>query len=192
MSRLLELLRERPWAWSVPLALLLLNLMLLSTYRALYSGRVTGLESQIESEREELAELSRLAEQVEAKVVGARQARDGIEDLYDDTFATEQERFTAIVREVRDLAVRAGLRPDAMSYPEQEIEEFGLYERSINFDVEGSYDALRRLINFIELSDSFLVLRRLGVNQTRDQQVRISLSLSTLFSGRDLDPEAES
>ena len=72
MSRLLELLRERPWAWSVPLALLLLNLMLLSTYRALYSGRVTGLESHVESEREELAELSHLDQQVGDKVVTPR------------------------------------------------------------------------------------------------------------------------
>jgi Tfp pilus assembly protein PilO len=191
MNRLFELLRERPLAWSVPLVLLVVNLLLLSTYRAIYSGRVVALESQIESEEGELDELRELSSKVQDKVLTARQAQEGIESLYRETFATEEERLTSLIREVRQLAIQAGLRPDSISYPQERIEDFGLYERSINFDVEGSYEAVRRFINFLELSDSFLVLHRLSLNQSSQQEVRIALSLSTLFSGRDLAPEEE-
>lgn len=189
MNRLLELLREKPWAWGVPLALLLINLMLLSTYRAIYSGRVAVLEAQILDEQQDLEELRGLTATVEAKVEQVVETRAGIEQLYQETFATEQERLTQLIREVRQLAVQAGLRPDSIAYPQEQLEDFGLFERSINFGVEGSYDSLRRFVNFLELSDSFVVLRSLGLTANNQQQVRIALSLTTLFSGRDLATE---
>lgn len=189
MNRLLELLRERPWTWGVPLALLLVNLMLLSTYRAIYSGRVAVLEEQILEEQADLAELQRLIGTVETKVENVIETRRGIEEIYRETFATEEERLTELIREVRQLAVQAGLRPDSIAYPQEQLEDFGLFERSINFGVEGSYDSLRRFINFLELSDSFVVLRSLALTSNNQQQVRIALSLTTLFSGRDLESD---
>ena len=60
--------------------------------------------------------------------------------------------------EVKDLAKRAGLAPRSITYPEEQIQQYGLIKRSFIFSVEGTYADLRTFINLLELSDSFLTL----------------------------------
>ena len=182
---LFDLWKRHGLTWVVPLLLVLVNVSVLSTYRALYAGRVAAIKSQAEQEEQgELADMRSQREQLERVVGRARSSRDGITRLYGQVFATESERFTGVVREVKELAERAGLRPDSIGYPERSIEEHDLIKRSIVFSVEGTYGDLRRFINFLELSDHFVALERIEVAQGAPQ-LRISLELTTLFSGRD-------
>ena len=56
--------------------------------------------------------------------------------------------------------------------------------RTITFSVDGSYAQLRQLINFLELSDTFFILDQIALrgNEVEGTPLRISLSLSTLFT----------
>ncbi len=184
-AQVTDLWKRHGLMWVVPLLLVLVNVSILSTYRALYSGRVEAIKDQADQEEQgELADMRSQRVQLERVVERARNSRDGIGSLYDEVFATESERFTGVVREVKELAERAGLRPDSIGYPERTIEEHDLIKRSIVFTVSGSYGDLRRFINFLELSDHFVALEKIEVAQGTPQ-LNISLELTTLFSGRD-------
>jgi hypothetical protein len=73
--------------------------------------------------------------------------------------------------------------PQAISYPDETIEDYGLRKRSFQFGVEGTYGDLRKLINLLELSDSFLTLESVQLSGSgTGNRLRIDLSLSTLFA----------
>jgi Tfp pilus assembly protein PilO len=176
-----SLFRRHLWRWLVPLVLVVVFASVLSTYRAIYAGRLAALRAQISSEEKDLERLGSERADLDALVDRARAGKTGIETLYEDTFSTERERFTSVLREVRELAERSGLRVESFSYPTEAIEDFGLIERQIVFNVEGSYDQLRRFVNFMELADNFVVLRNVDASEGRSG-LRIHLELSTLFA----------
>lgn len=185
-----ELLLKHLWLWLGPLLLLLVSVGLLSLYRTSYSLRVAQLEAQLLRERGQLEERKQQRVALEERLQVAESSRSGIERLYRETFATERERLTQVIRELRDLAARAGLVPSSVSYPEEHLEEYGLLRKSFVFSVEGDYSSLRRLINFLEVSPSFLTLERVQVSDTRRSDLAISLQLSTLFAAEPNETEA--
>jgi len=88
-----------------------------------------------------------------------------------------------VTAEVLSLARRAGLEPEVLAYPEQEIEDYGLIKRSFVFSVSGTYLELRKFVNLLELSDSFLTLEDASMTQDpKGSELRMSLRLSTLFA----------
>ncbi len=180
----IEWLKQRRWVWGVPLVLILVNGALLSTYRLIYAGRVALLRGQIGREAQDLAELAEQSRHLETLVEGARRSRDGVERLYRESFATEGERLSRMIREVKDLASRAGLVPASIGYPEEELEDQGLIQRAMVFSVEGEYSSLRKFVNLLEIADTFVVLEAVRLNES-DPSLRIGLELSTLFVGRD-------
>jgi uncharacterized protein YfcZ (UPF0381/DUF406 family) len=188
MKRPLEIWRSRLWVW-VPAALFLLaNIGAFSIYRLGYSGRIAALEATLEGERKNLETERRLASELGVLVERARSSRIGMERLYQERFSTRKARLTEVTAEVKQLAKKAGLDPQAISYPEERIEDYGLIRRSFIFSVQGDYLALRRLLNLLELSDSFLTLEEVKLSEGGGggSELEISLSLSTLFA-RDPD-----
>ena len=90
-----------------------------------------------------------------------------------------------MIREVKELASNSGLQPaESISYPEESIEDYGLTKRSLVFSVQGSYAQLRRFINLLELSETFVVLEQINVSGV-SPNLTVSLRISTLFSGKD-------
>jgi hypothetical protein len=172
----------RHWKlWLPPLVLVLLNLGVLSAYRVLYAGGVGQLRTQVESERQRLERLTAQRGELEALVARGRASREGIERLYTQSFGTESERFTDWIREIKQLAEQSGLAPSSISYPREDLVDYGLQKRSFVFPVQGSYASLRRFINFLELTETFVVLEGIEMNES-EPQLNISLSLSTLFA----------
>ena len=76
------------------------------------------------------------------------------------------------------------MRPSNISYPDRALEDYGLIERAIVFSVEGTYRELRQFVNFLELTDSFVILRSIQVRGDANE-LALSLQLATLFTGRD-------
>ncbi len=111
-----------------------------------------------------------------------------VDQLYTDRLSTRSQRLTSVTAEVKKLAREAGLVvPRTISYPEEEIQEYGLIKRSFIFSVEGTYAELRKFISLLEASRSFLKIDEASVvNSAEGKELRIDLSLSTLFS-RDAD-----
>lgn len=183
--------RERIWLWLPALVFALLNVTLLVYYQASGIGAEVGLLEQrinAATQREQrlaaqVAELTELAREVELN-------RRRVVELYDDRLATQAERLTAVIAEVRRLAKEAGMAPSAVSYPQQEIGDYGLIETSFVFNVEGSYADLRRFINSLELTPSFLTLERIslsGDDGSAARRLNIALRISTLFAADDVD-----
>ena len=172
--------RLRIWFW-IGVGLCVINAGLLSTYRGVYAGRFQALEDEIAEVGNLRTRTTQEMARREGQVATVEATRSRVASLYREGFATERERLTDLIREVKDLANRSGLHPGSISYPEEQLEQYGLVEKSLVFTVEGNYTQLRRLINQLETTDTFVVLESISLSEA-SPNLRIDLRLSTLFS----------
>lgn len=184
--------RQRLWVWLPALVFFAANAVAFAIYLG-YAGRVERLNEQLETQDKEATRLAAKRKELETLVNRVRTNGEQVERLYSERFAPRSERLTSVSAEVYDLARKAGLSPQAISSPEEEIEEYGLIKRSFIFTVEGTYSELRKFINLLELSKSFLTLEgvTLSGGDDRGPELRMDLSLSTLFTrepGDELPP----
>lgn len=181
--------RRRLALWLPPLLFFALNLGFFSTYRLVYADRMEAKRTDLEAREERLASLERQADDLTRLVATARGSRNRMESLYRERLSTERNRFTAVTSEVRELARRAGLEPAAMSYPTEEVEDYGLLKRYFTFNVEGTYVELRQFINLLELTPSFVTLEQIQLSGDEGARLKIQLNLSTLFVEEERMPE---
>lgn len=176
--------------WLPALVFCLLNLAALVGYRVVLAGAGERAERALESRRQELAGLAAERQRVGELATRVEKNAEELAALYGERLGTEGERLTAVLTEVQGLAERAGLRPTSFQYPDDPIDEYGLIERAIQFGVSGTYEQLRRFVNFLELSERFLTLGEVGLSgsASRAEDLKISLRVSTLFVREGLDP----
>lgn len=193
MSRPAEIWRQHLGLWLPALVFCLLNVGVFSTYRLVFAGQAQLRKGRLARDQGELAELEARHAVLADLVQRATANREKIDRLYSEWLTPERQRLTRIISEVKELARRAGVEPTVINYPEEELEDFGLVKRSIVFTVEGDYGALRRLINFLELSESFLTLEevRLAEGGRGQPRLRINLKISTLFTAESEEALAE-
>jgi Tfp pilus assembly protein PilO len=153
-----DIWRQRLWVWAAALAFVALNGIGLLVYLFAYSDRVNTLEVELRDQGKRQADVHAAHLHSEDVLRQARVNRERILQLYDEHFSTRRRRLTGVTAEVKDLAKRAGLVPRSITYPEEQIQQYGLIKRSFIFSVEGTYADLRKFINLLELSDSFLTL----------------------------------
>lgn len=180
-----EIWRQRIWIWLPALLFFLANAVAFSVYRFGYAGQVQSLESDMESVREQLTPLEQKRTVLERRLQRARAAETAVQQLYADRFSTRSQRLTRIMSEVRSLARQAGLNPKSISYPLQDIEDYGLEKRSFVFSVAGTYSELRQFLNLLELTDSFLTLEAVTLSEESGDggpELQMNLTLSTLFA----------
>jgi Tfp pilus assembly protein PilO len=179
--------RDRWWTWALPLALVVLNATILAVHPGRTGAGFAEMERSLETETRALAALSEKEAAVTRVLADARSSRQALDDLYRERFATQAERLTRLITEVKRLGLSAGLEPASISYPEESIDEYGLVRMSLVFTVKGSYPQLRTFINLLEVSDLFLVLERVGLSNAQDSTLGINLQISTFFV-REPDP----
>jgi len=186
-----EIWRQRAWVWLPALVFFLVNLAAWSVYQLGYAGNLQSLEAELDRQHHELATLKGRQAEADSLLKRADENRRRVAALYEDRFSTRKRRLTEVTAEVIDLARRAGMTPAALSYPEQEIQDYGLTKRSFVFSVTGTYLELRKFIDLLELSDSFLTLEDVQLSQDpKGSELRISLRLSTLFAREGEPPPA--
>ncbi|HSF40544.1 MAG TPA: hypothetical protein VLT87_12175 [Thermoanaerobaculia bacterium] len=178
-----DIWRQRAGVWLPALVFFLANAVAFAIYLG-YAGRVERLNDQLETQDREVARLTGKRRELETLVNRVRTNGEQVERLYSERFAPRSQRLTSVSAEVYDLARKAGLSPQAISSPEEDLEEYGLIKRSFIFTVEGTYSELRKFINLLELSKSFLTLEGVTLSGGDDQgpELRMDLSLSTLFT----------
>jgi Tfp pilus assembly protein PilO len=174
--------RARWWRWALPLALALLNAVVLVVHPGRTGAAHADLRNELERETRALQQLAEKERAIETVLADARFSREALVELYRDRFSTEAERLTSLITEVKRLAQRAGLEPQSISYPEQTLEEYGLVRMSLVFSVQGTYPQVRMLINLLERSDLFLVLDRVALTDSASSVLGISLQISTFFA----------
>lgn len=180
-----EIWRQRLWIWLPALLFFLANATAFTIYRLGYADRVQSLEARLEDVNEQLAPETQKSRILEQRLQKAKATEVAVQRLYDDVFATRSERLTKATAEVRSLARKAGLNPRSISYPQKEIEDYGLIKRSFVFPVDGTYVELRQFLNLLELSDSFLTLESITLSEEGSDEgpeLRMNLTLSTLFA----------
>ena len=179
-----ETWRRRLWIWLPAAIFFLANGAAFSVYKLGYAGQVEGVERSLAEQTARRDLLLDERRDLEALVARVRTNREQVRELYERRFSTRRARLTAVTAEVKDLAAKAGLAPTSLTYPEEEIEDFGLVKRSFLFTVEGTYAELRKLINLLELSPSFLTLEQVQLSGGGDDgpELRITLVVSTLFA----------
>jgi len=179
--------------WLPALALLLLGLVAFAAYQFLFAEGAEARGDRVQRARLDSERLRGQSTQAQALLRQARQNERRLERLYADRFQTEELRVTAVIAEVKELARRAGLDPPRINYPDEPIARHGLVRRSIVFGVEGTYPALRRFVNFLELTESFLTLEEIRPSESSSSsgsRFSINLRVSTLFLDEGVDPTA--
>lgn len=175
---------RRRWAWLGPLAFAVTGLLALGFYYLALNGKARALESRLESRTEVRDQLRGELEAAERTVARLHSDDQRVAELF-GTIEDVPRRMTRYVRLVHDLTSRAELTiTGSVGFGAEEIEEFGLAERSMQFEVAGNYNSLRRFINMLELSDAFLALRdiQVRVDSDRGGRLRAGLTVSTLFA----------
>ncbi|HVT57348.1 MAG TPA: hypothetical protein VHR45_03025 [Thermoanaerobaculia bacterium] len=206
MSRHEDIWRQRVWVWLVPALFLLANVSALAVYEIGYADRVETLRQRIQEQRLQSEQQRSARMNLEKLLRTAQLNRERIHTLYAESFSTRRRRLIEATAEVKTLAAKAGLLPRSLSYPEQQIQQYGLIKHSFVFSVEGSYLELRKLINLLELSESFLTLESVSLSESGGRggkaagrplpgvpgqappgQLHIDLALSTLFAKAEPD-----
>jgi type IV pilus assembly protein PilO len=209
-----EIWRQRLWVWLPATLFFLVNASAFAVYRFGYADRVEALKDELKSQHATEKSEEAKRRHHEGLLQQATINRQRIEQLYAESFSTRRRRLTGVTAEVISLAGKAGLAPRALAYPEQEIQGYNLIKRSFIFAVDGTYLDLRKFINLLELSDSFLTLegvslseggarrggpdtaaaipaapaRGAGAAAGGGSELHISLRLSTLFAKDDASP----
>jgi Tfp pilus assembly protein PilO len=185
-----EIWRQRLWIWVPALVFFLANAAF-AVYELGYAGRIDSLNDTLNAQQDRLRDLADKRKQMETMIARVRSNEAQVEQLYTDRLSTRRLRMTSVNDEVKKLAREAGLVPKAISYPEDEIQEYNLIRRSFNFSVQGTYAGLRKFVTLLETSRSFLSVDEASVaNSSEGPELRIDLSLSTLFARDDQDEPA--
>ena len=175
----------RRWRLWVPaLVFFMLNGAGTLAYSLAGVGDQANLEQQrLASARERETQLEERSTKLRTQVDLILENQERIRVLYEERLSTQSQRLTQSIAELRQLARQSGLVPSRVSYPEQSIGDFGLIQKSFVFSVSGSYAELRRLINTLELTESFFTLEEIRLGGGGEgEELGISLRLSTLFT----------
>jgi hypothetical protein len=176
--------------WLIALAVLLLaNVLFFVTYRVQFEKRLEDVEVRRNHAEDQLAQARATRIAAEQQFARYRKVQADLDTLYNTRWATQNERLTALIREVKKLAEVTKLSPPAYSFSHTEEKEaaqpksgIGTATVGITFTVQGSYPQLRRLINLLELSPQFVIIDALTVNLGSDSNnLTMSLRLKTLF-----------
>jgi len=186
-----QIWRDRVWVWVPALIFFVANLVLLSTYRLRYAGQVQSLDDRLHEQESQAKDLEKKRNERQGMLNQLQMNDAAVRQLYEQRFSTRRQRLVAATREVWEMATKAGLDPKSISYPEEEIQDFDLIKRSFVFSVSGTYQNLRRFVQQLEASPSFLTLEAISIGGDSDgPELRMDLTISTLFTKDPAAPPA--
>lgn len=176
--------------------LLLANTIFFFTYRVQYVSRLDDLDSlkeQTQAQREQ-ARNTRVAAQ--QQLAAYKKVQDDLQMLYNERWSTPAQRLTALIDEVKKLAAASHLEPPSYQFTTGESKNspmatsgvrgsIGTTTVEIAFNVQGTYEQTRRLINLLELSDQFVIIDGISLatigSTTADKTLSLNIRLKTLF-----------
>lgn len=169
--------------------LLLANTIFFFTYRVQYQSRLDALDAELEqsSKALESARAGRIA--AERTLQGYRNSEADVMRVFNEHWATQNERLTDLIIEVKRLSVASSLVPPSYSFDRGatkrvmsgRADSLGASEVGVAFTVQGTYAQVRRLINLLELSRQFVIIDRITLTSADSQSLTLNLHLKTLF-----------
>jgi Tfp pilus assembly protein PilO len=180
--------------------LLAANTVFFFTYRVQYQSRLDDLDKRLETVEKELADARASRVATERRIQGYRKTEADITQVYDQHWSTQSKRFTTMFAEVKNLAEASGLVPTAYSFDRGEVknapgiaggspanrtrrrEDLGAKEVGMSFNVQGTYEQVRRLINLFELSNQFVIIDSIGLSSSEEGgRLSLNIHVKTLF-----------
>jgi hypothetical protein len=148
---------------------LLANAVFFFTYRVQYESRLRDLDARKHDAEQRLAQVRGQRTNAERQLAAYRKAQVELASIYNEHWATEPERLTALIDEVKRLETASQLigRSHAFSKSEKDASSetgVGTNVVIIAFTVQGSYQQIRRLINLLELSDQFVIIDSISLS----------------------------
>lgn len=172
--------------------ILLANTIFFFTYRVQYQSRLDALDERLAAAKRDLAQAEDGRLSAERTVQSYQKVEKDVLRVFDEHWSTRPERLTIMIAEVKRLAVASNLVPASYSFSRAEAKKIagarpgsdtlGAHEVGITFNVKGSYEQVRRLINLLELSRQFVIISRINLTSGSDtDDLTLSLELKTLF-----------
>jgi Tfp pilus assembly protein PilO len=171
--------------------LLAANTMFFFTYRVQYQSRLDDLDARLEAAEKSLAQAQQARLTTERQIQGYRKVEADITEVFDTHWSTRQKRLTAMIAEVKRLAIASSLNPLSYSFEQsgadtrvrasRRTEDIGANEVGMSFTVSGTYEQIRRLINLLELSRQFVIIDQVSLSAAQDQTLTLNLHLKTIF-----------
>jgi hypothetical protein len=182
--------REHRILLAVLAVLLLANAVFFFTYRVQYESRLQGLDARLQQSEDQLQRAHNRRLSAEQQAASYQQVQSDLQMLYNSRWATEAERLTALINEIKRRAAESQIVfPRSFSFSRAEDREMqrtggiGTVTVSITFTAQGTYQQLRRLINLLELSNQFVIIDaiNLGSGGSSDGNLTLNVRLKTLF-----------
>ena len=170
--------------------LLLANTVFFFTYRVQYVSRIEDLDGRQEQTKARLQQAHRTRTTAEQQLAAYKQVQNDLQILYNERWSTPMLRLTALIDEVRRLAAASHLEPPSYQFSNNETKNnstrgsVGTTSVGIAFNVQGTYEQVRRLINLLELSDQFVIIDGISLasnGSTTDKTLTLNIRLKTLF-----------
>ena len=184
--------------------LLAANLVFFFTYRVQYQSRLQELDDRLAQAEGQLEQARTARIRAEQTYRGYKQVETDVDRIYNEQWATQHERLTAMIAEVKRLTVASSLVPTTIGFNQSTIDvkkaqalpggprrgrrSIGATEVDITFGVSGTYEQVRRLINLLELSRQFVIIKQIGLTAPDGQNLQLNLLVKTLF--REDDPRS--
>jgi Tfp pilus assembly protein PilO len=175
--------------------LLLANIVFFFTYRVRYQSRLDDLDQRMEQAESRLNEARTARVRAEQTYRSYKQIEADVARIYNEHWASQSERLTAMIAEVKRLTVASSLVPASVTYSAAEVKTTGPQQRptagsrrgvgaiqvGIQFAVVGTYEQVRRLINLLELSRQFVIIDQITLAAADGQNLQFDLHVTTLF-----------
>ncbi len=176
--------------------LLFANLAFFFTYRVQYQSRLQALDDRLAQAEGQLEQARTARIRAEQTYRGYKQIETDVDRIYNQHWATQSERLTAMIAEVKRLTVASSLIPTTITFNQSDVlvkkaavdpqrrvkrASIGATEVGITFGVQGTYEQVRRLINLLELSHQFVIISQISLAAREGQNLDLSLLVKTLF-----------
>jgi Tfp pilus assembly protein PilO len=174
--------------------LLAANVAFFLTYRVQYQARLDALDNRLKEAEQTLASTRKSRLEAEATLQSYKKVENDVLLVFDEHWSTQPRRLTALIAEVKRLAVASSLVPTSYSFTRgatekvssvtsgrRQNESLGASEMRISFSVTGTYAQARRLINLLELSRQFVIIDGISLSSADAENLSLNLQLKTLF-----------
>jgi Tfp pilus assembly protein PilO len=171
--------------WAPAVALCLAAMVAYAWQTSDSVGRGATLRNDTAALRAELARLERIRTQAAGERADVATLNHQFDHLYRDVFGNLDDRLTPILRAVGDATRQAGLLPGGYSYSARPDQKLKYTRFEIQFEVEGEYPQLRRLLAELQASPQFVIVSYIGISGDKEatsRRLAISIRLATYLA----------
>jgi Tfp pilus assembly protein PilO len=141
---------------------------------------------------QELERREKAVEAREAYLQGLVQVDEDLTRLRRDVLQTRDRRMISVQEELYELAQDFNINIDQVTVQNEILEREGIDRFAMTVPLRGGYANLRRFIQAVEESDTFLVVERVGLVEGAEGGVllQLNITLATYFDLPGFDREA--